>query len=448
MKQLRYQALSRKPIGHGQYGSVYKALEIKSGRTFAVKLIKCRRELDTERTLREVAALRRLRHPRIVHYYGAICTDEFHLAIVMEYVENGSLQQLLHSYGPLHESLAADFTFQTLDALMFLHSAGVIHCDLKAANILINKAGSIKLSDFGVNCSAFDVAERGVMASPYWMAPELIDLRSPTTASDIWSLGCLVIELVTGDPPYASLQPWQAVYRIVTDPIPPLPPGTSRTLTHFLQSCFARNPALRFTAFELGQHSWFDHVHLQSRADSIPALQRISAERNALTSETFTPPIGCMSKQENRMPATPPLLDRRESTSTSSLRPPTAANHQLVRSVFACPVACSVCLLPVPAQADALICRAKCGLVCHAGCFLSAPPSCEPPAQSSSSLCSLNLESVDEFGQWKGLASRLRSSRSRLASTATKLSSAMNSASRSARVLRPSTAPTAPTEPL
>lgn len=115
---------------------------------------------------------------------------------------------------------------QVLQGLLYLHEQGVIHRDIKGANILTTKDGLVKLADFGVATKS-NVGESSVVGTPYWMSPEIIQLSGATTASDIWSLGCTVIELLDGKPPYHNLQPMPALFRIVNDDHPPLPEGAS-----------------------------------------------------------------------------------------------------------------------------------------------------------------------------------------------------------------------------
>ncbi len=116
---------------------------------------------------------------------------------------------------------------QVLHGLLYLHEQGVIHRDIKGANILTTKEGLVKLADFGVATRATGLSESSVVGTPYWMAPEVIELSGATTASDIWSLGCTVIELLDGKPPYHKLQPMPALFRIVNDDHPPLPESAS-----------------------------------------------------------------------------------------------------------------------------------------------------------------------------------------------------------------------------
>jgi serine/threonine protein kinase len=130
--------------------------------------------------------------------------------VIVRYAENGSLGQTLRAFGKLNERLVAGYVVKILEGLDYLHQSDVVHCDLKAANILTTKNGNVKLSDFGVslNLRAMNLGEnhdRDVAGTPNWMAPEVIELKGASAKSDIWSLGCTVIELLTGKPPYAEI---------------------------------------------------------------------------------------------------------------------------------------------------------------------------------------------------------------------------------------------------
>ena len=118
---------------------------------------------------------------------------------------------------------------QVLQGLQYLHDQGVIHRDIKGANILTTKDGTVKLADFGVSTStlAGPDKEAQVVGTPYWMAPEIIQLSGATSASDIWSVGCTVIELLQGKPPYHNLAAMPALFAIVNDDHPPIPEGVS-----------------------------------------------------------------------------------------------------------------------------------------------------------------------------------------------------------------------------
>ncbi|KAJ2503493.1 Protein kinase of the Mitotic Exit Network [Coemansia sp. RSA 1972] len=247
-------------IGRGQFGSVYRALDLETGEMVAVKQISLAGQ-DTDNlddVMQEVELLKSLSNPRIVRYYGFVKTDA-HLNLVMEFVENGSLSATLKSFGAFPERLVLAYAVKIIEGLMYLHARDVVHCDLKACNILTTKNGNTKLTDFGVSLNLKlrrpDDASL-VAGTPYWMAPEIIQLEGACTASDIWSLGCTVIELLTGKPPYSGLMQMAALYRIVEDEHPPIPDGISEELKNFLLLCFRKEPSDRPTAAELMNHQW------------------------------------------------------------------------------------------------------------------------------------------------------------------------------------------------
>ena len=121
------------------------------------------------------------------------------------------------------------------------------------ANILTNKHGLIKLADFGVAIKVDDSSEdNSVVGTPYWMAPEIIEMSQPTEKCDIWSVGCTVIELFKGKPPYYDLQPMAALFRIVQEEHPPLPETMSQTGRDFLLQCFHKVPSMRKDAAQVG----------------------------------------------------------------------------------------------------------------------------------------------------------------------------------------------------
>lgn len=205
----------------------------------------------------EIHLLKKLTHENIVRYIDAISTEK-HLNIVLEYVETGSLAAINKKFGPFHETLVSIYIKQVLTGLAYLHSQGIVHRDIKGANILTTKEGVVKLTDFGVATKLSETTKSmSVVGTPYWMAPEIAYPTGPTTfACDIWSLGCTVIELLTGSPPHYELEPMQALYRIVQDPSPPLPNNISSELRDFLMKCFQKEPLIRVDATTLLKHPW------------------------------------------------------------------------------------------------------------------------------------------------------------------------------------------------
>jgi serine/threonine protein kinase len=225
-------------LGRGASGNVYRAINFLTGETVAIKSISVQSlpASSLPEIMSEIDLLKNLNHPNIVKYKG-FTKDKDNLFIILEYCENGSLQTILKKFGKFPESLVAVYICQVLEGLVYLHEQGVIHRDIKGANILTNKDGSVKLADFGVSSRTPtpdiaavanpETADNEVVGSPYWMAPEVIEQSGATSASDIWSVGCVVVELLEGKPPYGDLTPMQALWRIVQDESMRIPEGAS-----------------------------------------------------------------------------------------------------------------------------------------------------------------------------------------------------------------------------
>jgi len=244
-------------IGRGASGSVYRALNWSTGETVAIKQVSLQnlKKEELNIIMQEIDLLKNLNHANIVKYHGFVNSPDA-LYIILEYCENGSLHSICKNFGKFPENLVSLYTAQVLQGLLFLHDQGVIHRDIKGANILTTKEGLVKLADFGVATKQQGLSEGSVVGTPYWMAPEVIELSGASTASDIWSLGCTVIELLDGKPPYHKFAPMPALFRIVNDDHPPLPEGASPLVRDFLMQCFQKDPNLRVSAKKLLRHPW------------------------------------------------------------------------------------------------------------------------------------------------------------------------------------------------
>ena len=242
-------------IGKGSNGTVYKSLNMDTGDVVAIKQVPLHNipKEELAAMMGEIELLNHLDHPNIVKYLATIKTKDY-LNIVLEFVENGSLANTVQKFGCLPESLIAGFCYQILQGLSYLHNQGVVHRDIKGANILTTKSGTVKLADFGVAVKTVKTAkplatssasvqqalpppafkDEDVAGSPYWMAPEVIEMSPPTPAADIWSVGATIIELLTGKPPYFELQAMAALFRIVQVDL----------LTSTKDTCFTRTKVL------------------------------------------------------------------------------------------------------------------------------------------------------------------------------------------------------------
>lgn len=289
----------------------------KTGETVAVKHISL---LDIPRAelseiMSEIDLLKNLKHPNIVKYRGSDKTSNG-LYIILEYCENGSLQHICKRFGRFPEGLVSVYIYQVLLGLAYLHEQGVIHRDIKGANILTTKDGAVKLADFGVatKAGAALAADGQVVGSPYWMAPEVIDQSGATTASDIWSVGCVVVELLEGQPPYHFLAPMPALFRIVQDECPPLPEGASTVVKDFLLKCFQKDVDLRASAKQLLEHPWMMSAKWQ--------LERLSSRKGAKTKQagvTHDEAVKTVKKWNEALRDLPVLHSRALRRSTASM---------------------------------------------------------------------------------------------------------------------------------
>jgi len=251
-------------LGMGAVGVVYRAKDIQSDTIVAVKRINIEKLSRKQHTaiMSELEILQTLRHPNIVDFFGHLKTKK-ELIFILEYMEHGSLAKTLRHFGKFPEDLVANYVQQILEGLSYLHGKSIIHRDIKGDNLLIAKDGRVCLSDFGLAVKLSEnpieeqeSTEENAIGTPFWMAPEVILMSGQTTASDIWSLGCAVIELLTGSPPYSQFSPMGAIFHMVQDPHPPLPTGISEDLQQFLLRCFVKDVRERATAPELLLHPW------------------------------------------------------------------------------------------------------------------------------------------------------------------------------------------------
>ncbi|KAK6506838.1 ATP binding [Arthrobotrys musiformis] len=252
-------------IGQGSFGSVYLALDAMSGALMAVKQVpsnaghgESRKKSMMESLEREIALLKDLQHENIVQYLGSDSEPDC-LNIFLEYVPGGSVAAMLSQYGPLPEPLVRNFVRQILTGLNYLHNKDIIHRDIKGANVLVDNRGGIKISDFGISKKV----ESGLMSqamshrasmqgSVFWMAPEVVKQTAYTRKADIWSLGCLIVEMFTGDHPFPGCSQFQAIFKIGSLSVTPtIPAKCSAEATTFLEKTFIIDHTKRPTAEEL-----------------------------------------------------------------------------------------------------------------------------------------------------------------------------------------------------
>lgn len=243
-------------VGRGAFANVYKGINLKTNQEVAIKQIALEKDQDVMELMGEIDLLKILKHPNIVKYHGFVKTSTS-LNVFLEFCSGGSLRQLYKKRGRgIPESEVISYVRLILQGLNYLHEQGVVHRDVKAANVLITDQGEIKLADFGVATKVLS-QHHSVVGTPNWMAPEtVLGGEGLCTASDIWSLGATIIELFTTHPPYHELNAMATLHAIGTDEHPPIPKGVSPLAKGFLLECFQKQPSLRVNAKLLLKHKW------------------------------------------------------------------------------------------------------------------------------------------------------------------------------------------------
>ncbi|KAJ1028729.1 hypothetical protein NDA16_001895 [Ustilago loliicola] len=285
-------------IGGGTFGTVYLAVNLDSGGLMAVKEIRFQDISSTpslyQQIKDEMEVMSMLSHPNIVEYYG-IEVHRDRVYIFEEYCQGGSLAALLEHGRIEDETVIQVYTLQMLEGLIYLHSQGIIHRDIKPDNILLDHMGVLKYVDFGAakilakNSRTIQRSRKtgglgnigmiaqggeggkqggpaGAMASlqgtPMYMSPEVIKGNSdvPQSAADIWSLGCVVLEFATGKRPWSNFDnEWAIMFHIgmaEQHPALPDPSQLSPLGIEFIRQCLTINPRQRPTAIQLKEDPW------------------------------------------------------------------------------------------------------------------------------------------------------------------------------------------------
>jgi mitogen-activated protein kinase kinase kinase len=279
-------------VGGGTFGSVYAAINLDSGQMMAVKEIRLQdpQLIPTivAQIRDEMGVLQVLDHPNIVQYYG-IEPHRDKVYIFMEFCDGGSLAGLLEHGRVEDETVIMVYSLQMLEGLAYLHERNVVHRDIKPENILLDHDGLIKFVDFG---AAKVIARQGktlaaehnatrqgrqnsMQGTPMYMSPEVIrgHASGRLGAVDIWSLGCVILEMATGRRPWASLDnEWAIMYNIAQGNPPQLPTRDqlSDQGIDFLKRCFEKDPVKRASAAELLQHDWIGIIRSQLNIEPQP----------------------------------------------------------------------------------------------------------------------------------------------------------------------------------
>lgn len=244
-------------IGKGTYGRVYLGMNATTGEFLAVKEVEVNPKAaggDRAKMKELVAALDQeidtmqyLDHVNIVQYLGCE-RKETSISIFLEYISGGSIGSCLRKHGKFEEPVVSSLTRQTLSGLAYLHREGILHRDLKADNILLDVDGTCKISDFGISKKTDDIygndKTNSMQGSVFWMAPEVIRSQGEGYSAkvDIWSLGCVVLEMFAGRRPWSREETVGAIYKIANGETPPIADEVREAITPcalgFMLDCF------------------------------------------------------------------------------------------------------------------------------------------------------------------------------------------------------------------
>ena len=195
----------------------------------------------------EIDTMQHLDHVNIVQYLGCERKD-YSISIFLEYISGGSVGSCLRKHGKFEESVVRSLTRQTLDGLAYLHREGILHRDLKADNILLDLDGTCKISDFGISKKTDNIygndVTNSMQGSVFWMATEVVRSKGQGYSAkvDIWSLGCVVLEMFAGRRPWSKEEAIGAIYKLGSlNLAPPIPEDVQATITPgavgFLADC-------------------------------------------------------------------------------------------------------------------------------------------------------------------------------------------------------------------
>ncbi|KAH9309983.1 hypothetical protein KI387_037894 [Taxus chinensis] len=284
-------------IGVGSFGIVSLAMDKATGELLAVKSVECKEERKGELVAieNEINILQKLDSPWIVKFLGENYSEDGGVCrrnLLMEYISGGSVADVVQRFGGgLEESVIRNYTRSIVKGIEYLHSQGIVHCDIKGKNVLVGDSG-VKLADFGSAEVMASESKVELSGTPLWMAPEVVNQEERGAPSDIWSFGCTVVEMATGSPPWSNIsKPLLAMYTIgCSDELPEFPKKLSVEGHDFLEKCLRRDPKQRWTSTQLLSHPFLSESIQQGPVSPTSILSFHKAEKqldDSCSCETF-----------------------------------------------------------------------------------------------------------------------------------------------------------------
>ena len=302
-------------LGYGGMSEVHRGLDTRLGRDVAVKVLRADLARDPQfqmRFRREAQNAAALNHPSIVAVYdtGEVESDFGTLPyIIMEYVDGQTLREIVKTTGPMSQQQVLDVMADVCAALDFSHRHQIIHRDVKPANIMINRAGQVKVMDFGIARALGEgqnmTQTAAVIGTAQYLSPEQARGEAVDARSDVYAAGCVLYELLTGEPPFTGDSPVAVAYQHVReDPKPPssVNPSIPPQLDAVVLKALSKNPLNRYqSAAEMRS----DIVRVRSGQSPLAPSVMSDDERTAMMASG--PPTGATRRINGRgVPPPPP----------------------------------------------------------------------------------------------------------------------------------------------
>eukprot|EP01059_Diplonema_ambulator_P003269 TRINITY_DN12952_c0_g3_i1.p1 TRINITY_DN12952_c0_g3~~TRINITY_DN12952_c0_g3_i1.p1 ORF type:complete len:474 (+),score=52.64 TRINITY_DN12952_c0_g3_i1:40-1461(+) len=337
----------RQVLGEGSFGHVFLATSTSSRHNrppamYAIKKVMVS-HVSAETILQEVKTSKDLTHPNVIETVGAY-KEANAVNIVMKFYPGGTLSALIESLGRLTDDVARVFAKDIIRGVEYLHRNNVIHRDLKGANMMLDENCSVRIGDFGSSRAIDETATNYLTleGTPAWMAPEVIKQSGHSFPADIWSIGCTVIEMLTGRPPFADCRtPHATMFAIASDTKPiVLPKEASPHAKEVLNMCLIRDPEKRASPSTLLATHWLTKPinysslqrhrvvsYIKTRASTYRRASH-SAEADFSALDAFLE--GTLSDPPTT-PSTPKDRRPKRGASTTGIRrlPPAAADRPL-----------------------------------------------------------------------------------------------------------------------
>jgi eukaryotic-like serine/threonine-protein kinase len=285
----RYRIIRR--LGSGGMADVYCAEDTQLGREVALKLLYRRFAEDeefVERFRREASSAAGLQHPNVVQVFDRGEWDGTYY-IAMEFLTGRNLKQVVRDHGPLEPALAVDLTIQILKAARFAHRRGIVHRDIKPHNVIVDDEGRAKVTDFGIaRAGASDMTETGsIMGTAQYLSPEQAQGHPVDARADLYSIGIVLYELLTGAPPFDAESPVTiALKQVSEEPVPAMQrnPAVSPALDAVVMRALRKDPAARF----------------QNADEFIAALESAMAGGYVETVAVAEDPVAALEEEDRR----------------------------------------------------------------------------------------------------------------------------------------------------